>query len=137
MIDTKWLLYLAVPATWTIVFSMFNTPGVRGWRNLGWPACYIVGVAMLWSLGWRRAGATWLIIGFATGLLYYLYQAWSSRQEADPAAKARLSTILHGALAWPIMLPEVIEYSLADAGILKASTSAAKESERSQKDDGA
>ena len=137
MIDTKWLVYLAVPAAWTVFFSMFSTAGLRGWRNLGWPACYIVGAAMLWNVGWRRAGATWLSIGFASGLLYYVYQAWSARREADPADKAQLSTIVHGALAWPIMLPEVIEYSLADAGILKASTTAAEESDRSQKNDGA
>lgn len=124
MIDTTWLAYLAIPAAWTIFFSMFNTPGVRGWRNLGWPACYVVGVAMFWSLGWRRAGATWLAVGLATGVLYYLYLAWSARRESDPGARTQLTTVLHGTLAWPIMLPEVIEYSLADAGVLKASGSA-------------
>jgi hypothetical protein len=137
MIDVKWLLYLAVPATWTIFFSMFNAPGVRGWRNLGWPACYFVGVAMFWSVGWRGAVATWLSTGLVTGLLHYIYQAWSARGETDPAAKAQLSAILHGAVAWPIMLPEVIEYSLADAGVLRASTNAARERHPSGKKDGA
>jgi hypothetical protein len=137
MIDGKWLAYLAVPAAWTIFFSLFNTPGIRGWRNLGWPSCYLVGVAMLWSIGWRRAGTTWLSVGFATGLLYYLYQSWSARREKDPAAKAQLSTIVHGALAWPIMLPEVIEYSLADAGILKASRPAEPTTGPGPKNDGA
>jgi hypothetical protein len=75
---------------------------------------------MLWSIGWRRAGGTWLTVGFGTGLLYFLYQAWSASREKDADAKAQVSTIVHGALAWPIMLPEVIEYWLADVGVLKA-----------------
>jgi hypothetical protein len=137
MIDGKWPAYLAVPAAWTIFFSLFNTPGVRGWRNLGWPTCYLVGVAMFWSIGWRRAGATWLSVGFATGLLYYLYQTWSAMRAKDPAAKAQLSTIIHGTLAWPIMLPEVIEYSLADAGLLKAGRTAEQSADMGSKNDGA
>lgn len=135
MIDTKWLLYLAIPTAWTILFSIVETPGLRGWRNLGWPVCYVLGLAMLWSMGWRRAGATWLAVGLVTGLLYYIYQTWSARQEEDPAAKAQLATIFHGAVAWPIMLPEVIEYSLADAGVLEATTSAATERQAEEKDD--
>ena len=125
------------PGCVEIFFSLFNTPGVRGWRNLGWPTCYLVGVAMFWSIGWRRAGATWLSVGLATGLLYYLYQAWSPMRDKDPDAKAQLSTIVHGALAWPIMLPEVIEYSLADAGLLKASRSAEQTPDVGPKNDGA
>lgn len=120
MIDTRWLLYLAVPAAWTIVFSMSNTPGIRGWRNLGWPACYMVGLVMLWSVGWRRAGATWLCVGFATGLAYFLYQVWSISRDPESTITAQWSTILHGAFLWPIMLPEFLEYWLADIGILKA-----------------
>ena len=132
MIDATWLGYLAIPAAWTIFFSMFSRPGVRGWRNLGWPACYVLGLVMFWRLGWQRAGATWLAVGLGTGLLYYIYQAWSVRREKDPAAKAQLSTIAHGAIAWPIMLPEVIEYGLADAGVLKTSPPA----QRKQATDG-
>ena len=120
MISTRWLLYLAIPALWTIAFSMSNSPGIRGWRNLGWPACYLVGFAMFWSVGWRQAGATWLCVGFTTGLAYYVYQAWSLSRDPEPTIKAELSTVLHGAFAWPIMLPELIEYFLADVGILKA-----------------
>jgi hypothetical protein len=137
MIDIAWLAYLGVPAVWTIFFSMFNTPGIRGWRNLGWPTCYLVGVAMLWSIGWRRAGATWLTVGLGTGLLYYLYQAWSARRQKDAEAQAEFSTIIHGAFAWPIMLPEVIEYWLADAGVLKAGMAPEPSQEAGPKDGGA
>lgn len=135
MIDIAWLVYLGIPAAWTIFFSMFNTPGIRGWRNLGWLTCYLVGVAMIWSIGWRRAGATWLTVGLGTGLLYFLYQAWSAAREKDADAKAQLSTIVHGALGWPIMLPEVIEYWLADVGVLKAGK--APEQDAGPKDGGA
>ena len=118
MIDKAWLAYLAIPAGWTIFFSFFNTPGIRGWRNLGWIGCYILGLVMLWAIGWRSGGATWLAVGLATGFLYYLYQLWSAWGESDPEVRAQLRTIVHGALFWPIMLPEVVEYSLADAGLL-------------------
>jgi len=137
MIDKKWLLYLAIPALWTIFFSLFDKPGIRGWRNIGWLACYVVGLAMLWNVGWRRACSTWLMIGLATGLLYYIYQAWSLRGEPDPVAKAQLTTIVYGAAAWPIMLPEVIEYSLVDAGILKVNKPAVPEKTTEESDDGA
>ena len=120
MIDGRWLTFLAMPAAWTIFFSLFNTPGIRGWRSLGWLSCYLVGIAMFFSIGWRRAGTTWLAVGLATGALYYAYDWWATRGQKDPEAHAHLSTILHGVAAWPIMLPEVIEYSLAEAGVLKS-----------------
>ena len=120
MIDGRWLAYLAIPAAWTIFFSTFNTPGIRGWRYLGWLACYLVGIAMFASIGWRHAGMTWVAVGLATGALYYTYDRWTTRGHEDPQAHARLSTIIHGVVAWPIMLPEVIEYTLAEAGVLKA-----------------
>lgn len=120
MIHQGWLVYLAIPTAWTVFFSLFNAPGVRRWRNFGWPLCYVLGCVMFWSIGWRQAGATWLAVGFGTGLLYYLYELWATRKREDPEAKARLRTILHGAFVWPIMLPEVIEFFLADAGVLRS-----------------
>lgn len=99
---------------------MSSAPGIRGWRNLGWPACYIVGLVMLWSIGWRRAGATWLSVGLATGLAYFLYQAWSLSRDPEPTIRVEWSTILQGAFLWPVMLPEFLEYWLAEIGILKA-----------------
>ncbi len=120
MIDYAWLGYLAIPTAWTVYFSMFMAPRIRGWRNLGWPACYVLGFVMLGNVGWRRAGATWAAVGLATGLLYLLYEAWPRRSEGDAPERVRLSTVLHGVAVWPIMLPEVIEYSLAGAGVLRA-----------------
>jgi hypothetical protein len=120
-IEKTWLMYLAIPATWTILFSMSNTPGIRGWRNLGILACYVVGIVMLLTVGWRRSGATWSVVGVATGLLYYLYDLWGSWGDAEQqGGRARLATVLHGLFIWPVMLPEVIEYSLAEAGVLRS-----------------
>jgi len=121
VIDPRWLLYLALPAVWTLFFSMFSNPAIRGWRNFGWLGCYVVGFTMVWTIGWRRGAVTWLVMGLGTGLLYYVYDLWASWGRPNRAARPQLGTILHGAALWPIMLPEVIEYTLADAGALKAS----------------
>ena len=119
-VNLKWLAILGVAAAWTIFFSLFNTPGIRGWRNLGWPACYLVGLVMAVALPWRSSLATWLILGLGSGLLYFAYELFSYLHSRAPDAKPRLSTIAHGLCLWPIMLPEVVEYGLADLGVLKA-----------------
>jgi hypothetical protein len=62
---------------------------------------------------------TWGAVGLATGALYYAYDWWATRGQEDPDAHARLTTILHGLVAWPVMLPEVVEYTLAETGVLK------------------
>ena len=40
LIDGRWLGYLAIPAAWTVFFSLFNTPGsghhMEPLRSIGW-----------------------------------------------------------------------------------------------------
>ena len=120
VVNLKWLAILGGVSAWTTFFSLFNTPGIRGWRNLGWPACYLVGLAMVVALPWRSSLATWLILGLASGLLYFAYELFGYLHSGAPDAKPRLSTIAYGLCLWPIMLPEVVEYWLADLGVLKA-----------------
>ena len=120
LISVKWLLILAGAAAWTVFFSLFNNPGVRGWRNLGWIACYVIGLAMPFVLPWRRALATWSLVGLVSGMIYFAYELFGYIQSRADDARPRLRTIVSGLLLWPIMLPEGIEYWLADLGILKA-----------------
>ncbi len=121
-ISTTWLLMLGIAAGWTIFFSMFNTPGVRGWRNFGWLACFFLGVAMIFVLPWRIACATWATAGLFSGLVYFAYEifVYAKAQDKTELSRPNPVTVLHGLAMWPIMLPEAIEYLLAEIGILKA-----------------
>ena len=121
LISTTWLLILLSAAAWTTFFSFFSTPGIRGWRNLGWMACFVIGTFMLVTLPLRVALATWSVVGFVSGLLYYCYGCYSrlTAKPEEDISWPRPSTILHGLLLWPIMLPEAIEYWLADRGVLR------------------
>ena len=122
LISTKWLTILACAAGWTTFFSFFNKPSIRGFRNLGWLACFVIGLVMLFALPWRSALVTWGSIGAASGLLYYCYGLYSrlTAKPEEEVAWPSLTTILHGLLVWPIMLPEAIEYWLADLGVLRS-----------------
>jgi hypothetical protein len=128
-ISTKWLLILLCAAAWTTFFSLFNTPRIRGWRNLGWMACFLIGLVMLIVLPWRVALATWSVVGVASGLLYYCYGCYSrlTAKSEECISWPRPSTSLHGLLIWPIMLPEAIEYWLADIGVLRHGAKAEKD----------
>jgi hypothetical protein len=122
MLSVKWIVFLGCAAAWTIVFSMFNRPGVRGWRNLGWIACYVVGVLSFCFLPWRSALGTWIAWSVLSGLLYFGYEFASyfqQRREAG-ASMPKLITLVHALFMWPIMLPEAVEYSLTELGVLKA-----------------
>jgi hypothetical protein len=122
-VSLKWLAILSVATAWTIFFSLFNRPGVRGWRNLGWLACYSIAIVMLFALPWRSSLVTWSLLGIGSGLLYFAYELFGYfRAGSQPGSKPRVTTILNGLFLWPIMLPEVIEYWLADLGVLKAET---------------
>ena len=122
LISGKWLLVLGCAAAWSIFFSMFNSPGVRGWRNLGLLACYVLGAVMVFVLPWRVSLGTWGVAGISSGLLYFGYEVFAFIREADRSQASRPSpmTIVHGLALWPIMLPESIEYLLAELGFLKA-----------------
>jgi hypothetical protein len=118
MIDTSWLAALLAAGAWTTFFSMFDKPGIRGYRNLGWVACYIIGVLMFFFASWRVALGTWAAVGVASGFLYLLYEVGAFLRSKDKEAKPRPRVILDGLYLWPIMLPEAIEYSLAELGMV-------------------
>lgn len=121
LISGKWLLLLGCAASWSVLFSMFDSPQVRGWRNLGLWACYLLGAVMAFVLPWRVALGTWSVVGVSSGLLYVAYELFAFARSTDRSQSSRpnLVTVVHGLALWPIMLPESIEYLLADLGVLK------------------
>jgi hypothetical protein len=122
LISGRWLTILAAAAAWTIFFSMFNRPRIRGLRNIGLLACYVLGVVMLFRLPWLSALVTWGIAGLVSGVLYFGYEllAYVTAPDRTTIAPPNPITVVHGLALWPIMLPEAIEYVLAELGILKA-----------------
>lgn len=128
LISGKWLLFLGCAAAWTIFFSMFSARRVRGWRNLGWLACFSLGIAMVFALPWRSALATWAVAGIFSGLLYFSYELFAFVRTADKSEAFRPNpiTVVHGLIMWPIMLPEAVEYFLTDAGVLRAAETPVK-----------
>lgn len=122
LISGTWLLMLAAAAAWSIFFSMFSKPRIRSWRNLGLLACFVLGAIMAFRLPFLSALVTWSVAGVFSGLVYFGYELWTYVRAPDKSTASRpgLRTILHGLAIWPIMLPEAIEYLLADLGILRA-----------------
>ena len=118
-------LYVALAALTviTVIVSIQSSIGLRQVRNLTILASYGVGVALLFADKWARPAAVWAGVGLLSGLLYFGYETWSisrARRERsiELPASAGLSTILLGVVAWPLALPEVIELTLADAGLI-------------------
>lgn len=130
MINIPFLIFLAATAGATVFFSMFNSPGIRGYRNLGFLLIYAGSVIGMFCVGWRPVCVAWIGFGIVSGTLYFLYQMFSTlRSKDEPKEWPSPMTIAHGLAMWPIMLPEVIEYTLADIGILGTGEVAATESE--------
>lgn len=126
LIDRSWLSILLATLAWSTLFSMFNRPAIRGWRNLGLLAGYGAGVAMFVLLPWRSAIVTWLAVALAAGALYVTYEvvSFARATDRDGAARPSAGPLLHALLLWPVMFPEAVEYLLAELGVLKAAAAA-------------
>ena len=140
MIAPRFAVALAVALLWTTAFSMTNQP-VRGLRNLGILACYIIGLVMFFKAGFKDALATWVLFGLIGGGLYFAYDlvARPKTEEGEEKPKVSLGHFAFAQLAWPIMGPEAIEYTLAELGVLKPAelpTPFQGTKEDSQPDDG-
>lgn len=114
-ISVTWLLLLGSAATWAVLFSLFNGSRLRAWRNLGLLAGYVLGVVMAFTQPWPVTLGTWGIFGVSSGILYAAYESWAERT----LGIQRLTPVVHGLVLWPIMLPEAVEYWLADLGVLR------------------
>ena len=120
-IDKQHAIFLLVAVGWTTLFSMTIKQPVRGLRNLGILACYILAVVMLIRLRFVSALVTWCAFGLAAGIVYSFYELVAYGRDKSPDRKLGLSFshIILGPLAWPIMIPEAIEYLLAEFGVLR------------------
>lgn len=118
-------LYLALATLTliTILVSIQPSMGLRQVRNLSILASYAVGIALLFADKWARPAAVWAGVGLVSGILYFGYEVWSIQrarreQPGEDHGSPSVSTILLGVFAWPLSLPEVIESTLADAGVI-------------------
>ncbi|MEK7953693.1 hypothetical protein [Luteolibacter soli] len=109
-----------IALAWTTFFSMFNRQPIRGNRNFGLLACYIIFIVMLFRRPFAETFATWAVFGFAGGLCYLGYEVISRLRTSPGEEKPGVSlvTLFYGLLAWPVMIPEAIEYLAADFGLL-------------------
>ncbi|MGE5194322.1 MAG: hypothetical protein ACM3U2_17670 [Deltaproteobacteria bacterium] len=116
--DAHYAIYLLIATIWTTAFSMTIRQPLRGCRNLGILACYVLFVVMLFRLRLLAALGTWCLFGIAGGVLYLAHELLARWRTKNPAEKPALSpaTLLHGLLAWPIMIPEAIENTFAELG---------------------
>ncbi len=112
----------------TVAVSIQPSIGLRQVRNLTILASYLVGVALLFADRWVRPAAVWVVVGLVSGLLCFGYDSWSiagarRQRPGEDHGSASLSTILLGVVAWPLALPEVIENTLADTGVIGSGSS--------------
>ncbi len=63
----QYSLYLGIALAWTVLFSLSSTPGIRGYRNPGWLACYVILIVMLFRLPFAVALTTWVAFGISGG----------------------------------------------------------------------
>ncbi len=121
-INIPFAIALLIAVAWTTLFSLTNKPGIRGFRNLGILGSYILMFVFLFVAGWRAALVTWAMFGVLGGVMYVCWEILQRLRTAAGEKKPAVSVspLVHGLFAWPIMVPEAVEYALAELGILKA-----------------
>jgi hypothetical protein len=119
-IHVPFAISLLIAVGWTTVFSCTNKPAIRGFRNLGILASYLLALVFLFVVGWRAALVTWAVFGVGGGLIYICWEILQRFRTAVGEDKpgVSFSPLVHGLLAWPIMVPEAVEYAFAELGIL-------------------
>lgn len=120
---------LLIAVGWTTLFSLANKPGIRGFRNLGILASYLLVLVFLFVAGWRAALMTWGVFGVVGGVIYICWEVLQRLRTAAGQEKpgVSLSPLIHGLFAWPIMVPEAIEYALAELGVLRTPPPASRQ----------
>jgi hypothetical protein len=117
-IYVPFVITLLIAVSWTTVFSLTNNPSIRGFRNLGILASYALVFVFIFVADWKQILVTWVCFGIFGGLIYTLWeviQRIRSKEAEKPSVG--LSHILYGLFTWPIMIPEAIEYCLAEFGV--------------------
>jgi threonine/homoserine efflux transporter RhtA len=120
-VDSFWLTLLGASAIVSSLCGLSNRRRLRLVRGLAWLSGYVLGIAMFIALPWRHAGATWLVMAVLGSGLYLIYEVYGYvvGDKNGERTAPRLATVVGGLLAWPIMVPEAVEYLLAELGVLK------------------
>jgi len=121
LVDSFWLALLGSSAVVSSVCGLSNARRIRLIRGLAWLSGYLLGIAMLIALPWRNAGATWLVMAAVGSGVYLVYEFYGLLVPGKDGERTvpRLATLIGGLFAWPIMVPEAVEYLLAELGVLK------------------
>lgn len=101
---------------------MTNRFPLRGNRNLGLLAAYISPVVFIFINGFRSVVLTWLAFALLGAVIYFAWEIFQNIRVKNPDEKTKvgLGSFLTAPFAWPIMIPEAIEYFLAEVGVLKS-----------------
>jgi hypothetical protein len=120
-IHVPFAIALLIAVTWTTLFSLTNKPGIRGFRNLGILGSYIFLLVFLPVAGSSAALVTWATFGVLGGVIYVCWEILERLRTVagDEKRAVSLAPLVHGLFAWPIMVPEAVEYALAELGVLK------------------
>ena len=112
---------LGLAQAWTIAFSMTNRFPLRGNRNIGLLACYISPVIFVFTSGFKSVAVTWLAFAVLGAITYTAWDIFQNTRATNPDEKSKigLGSFVSAPFAWPIMIPEAIEYFLAEVGVLK------------------
>lgn len=121
LIHMPFAIVLAIAVTWTSAFSMSSIPRIRGFRNLGILACYLSLIVFLFVAGWRRGLFTWASFGLIGGAIYCMWEVIQRVRTPKGEEKPPInpSHLIWGQVGWPVMIPEALEYSLAELGVLR------------------
>jgi hypothetical protein len=121
-IHVPFAVALLIAVGWTTLFSFANKPGLRGFRNVGILACYVVAPVFLFVAGWRSALLTWAAFGVAGGVLYICWEMLQRLRTpaGEPKPEVSLAPLAYSLVAWPVLVPEAVEYALAELGALRA-----------------
>jgi len=121
-ISSPLAITLGIALVWTTAFSMTNRFPLRGYRNLGLLACYVSPLIFIFINGLSSVAITWFVFAIAGALVYTTWEVFQNSRASIPEEKSKVGfgSFLTAPLAWPIMLPEAIEYFLAEVGVLKS-----------------
>ena len=113
---------LVLAQTWTIAFSMTNRFPLRGNRNIGLLGCYISPVIFVFTSGFKNVAVTWLAFALLGAIIYTAWDIFQNTRanNLDEKRKIGLGSFTSAPFAWPIMIPEAIEYFLSEIGVLKS-----------------
>jgi hypothetical protein len=122
MLHGPLLIVYAAILCWTVFFACAISAGLRTCRNVGIVALNVVGLVAPFFVGFTPAAVTWMAIGLAGGLLYFVWELWSYYAAGRKIGEAfpSVGVIVHALVLWPMMIPEAIECLGVEVGILKS-----------------